>query len=699
MKTIYHNAKVYTGEKGFAEAFIVEDGQFGAVGSEEEILALGCSGTEYVDLKGSFVCAGFNDSHMHLLGYGEALGAAALGEHTESLEGMLKYLKEYLRDNPVREGGWLLGRGWNQDLFKDTDSMPSRKDLDWVSADIPIMITRTCGHCCVLNSKALEICGIDKNTVSPEGGSIGREDGEPDGRLFDNAMDLAETRVPLPGKDEIKDMIRRACRALNSYGVSSVQSDDYCAFRAVPFETVNEAYRELEESGELTVRVYEQANFTSLEELKAFAEAGNLTGKGSDFFRIGPLKMLGDGSLGSRTAYLSRPYADDPNTRGLLIFTPEEMKEMISYANRIGMQVAVHAIGDACLDLVLDCVEEALKEHPREDHRHGVVHCQISRPDQLERIGRLRMHVYAQSVFLDYDNHIAEKRVGKELASSSYSWKTLMKKGVCVSNGSDCPVELPDVMKGIECAVTRTSLDGTGPYLPEEAFTLSEALDSYTVKGARASFEEGRKGKIAPGYLADFTVLRKDPFETEERKLHEIEVLACFLGGKKVYAGEGYDAVTIREIKKEDDRAVEELIRGCLKEFGADHEGTAWMDPDLGRFSEIYTGEGNMYWVAEDEDGSILAGAGIGRLPGAGGVCELQKMYSLPKARGRGIAHRLMETALRYAKKYYKSCYLETLDNMTAAQRFYEKHGFERTFEDVADTGHFACDVRYIKEL
>ena len=163
------------------------------------------------------------------------------------------------------------------------------------------------------------------------------------------------------------------------------------------------------------------------------------------------------------------------------------------------------------------------------------MHCQITRPDQLERISRLKLHVYAQSVFLDYDNHIVESRVGKERAASSYSWKTLMNNGVSVSNGSDSPVELPDVMRGIECAVTRTSIDGTGPYLPNEAFSVKEALDSYTIRGAEASFEENRKGRIAPGYMADFTVLERNPFTADKKELHTIAVHSTYLDGRCVW--------------------------------------------------------------------------------------------------------------------------------------------------------------------
>ena len=361
------------------------------------------------------------------------------------------------------------------------------------------------------------------------------KDGEPDGLFYDGAMPLIVNNIPLPGKEEVKDMIRSACRALNGYGITSVQSDDFSAFRGLPWETVIGAYKELEASGELTVRVYEQCNLTEVDDFKRFTAAGNSARSGSDMFRIGPLKLLGDGSLGARTAYLSRPYADDPSGRGFPIFTQEQLDALTECANESGFQFAVHAIGDACLDMVLDAAEKALEKHPRADHRHGIVHCQISRPDQLERIAKLKMHVYAQSIFLDYDTKIVKERAGEELASSSYSWKTLMDKGVCVSNGSDCPVELPDVMKGIQCAVTRRSCSGGEVYLKEEAFTVEEALDSFTRNAARASFDEDIKGRIVPGMLADFTLLSEDPFEADPDRIKDIEILGTWLGGEKVF--------------------------------------------------------------------------------------------------------------------------------------------------------------------
>ena len=535
MKTAYINGIVYTGKLPLCEAFVVEEGKFGLTGTRDEILKAISDADECVDLHGAFVTPGFNDSHMHLLSYGNTLRCARLAEHTRSLSGMMDYVRDYLRDNPPGEGQWLIGRGWNQDLFQDENRMPSRADLDAVSTEVPILLTRACGHCCVLNTPALKLAGVSAATVSPEGGAIGMEDGEPDGRLYDNAMELAFRVLPSPGKKEIREMLRAACRAVNAYGITSVQTDDYQVFQGVSWETVNEVYREMAESGELTVRVYEQAQHMDVPSLWAFIEAGNITGTGSDMFRIGPLKIVGDGSLGSRTAHLSRPYADDSSTSGFSLFSGEDLNDLIGTAHAAGMQTAVHAIGDACLDRVLDAMERAQKAHPREDPRHGIVHCQITRADQLERMRKLGVHIYAQSIFLDYDNHIVEARAGKELADTSHSWKTLMDSGLSVSNGSDCPVELPDVMEGIECAVTRTSLDGTGPYLPQQAFSVAEALDSFTVHGAEASFEEKIKGRIAPGYLADFTVLKQNPFNVPPRDLHAVAISACYLGGRCVY--------------------------------------------------------------------------------------------------------------------------------------------------------------------
>lgn len=530
MRTVYRNGRIYAGDGKFVKTFAVEDGKFCFAGEELPVQPE----DRVVDLAGKFVCPGFNDSHMHLLNFGQSLNNARLDRHTGSLEDMLGCLRKFLE---TRIGsGWLMGRGWNQDYFSDVHRMPNRYDLDRVSTQVPICAVRACGHALCVNSKALEILGITADTPQIDGGEIVMENGEPNGLLLDSAMDLVYDALAAPDLQAVRNMLRSACKELNRVGITSCQSDDYCVFAELPWQTVNQALRELEEAGELTVRVYEQSNFTNLQDLTEFVEAGNVTGTGSDLFKIGPLKMLGDGALGPRTAFLTVPYADAPDTKGLAVFSQETLDEMIGYANRHGMQVAVHAIGDACTDRVLSAIEKALADCPRQDHRHGIVHCQITRRDQLEKMGQLKLHIYAQTVFLDYDSAIVEARVGKELASTSYSWKTLMELGASVSNGTDCPVEAPPPLRGIQCAVTRQSISGENPpYLPEQAFTVREALDSYTAGSAYASFEEAVKGKIQPGMLADFVVLGEDPFAVEPNTLHTVAVLETYLAGVCVY--------------------------------------------------------------------------------------------------------------------------------------------------------------------
>ena len=526
MKKIFYNGIVYCGKGEFAEAFSVEDGRFAEVGSNNEVLETKKDDDETVDLGGRFVCAGFNDSHMHLLNYGRLLNSVGLAGKSSSLNEVLDEIRAFIADNDVPAGAWVTAIGWNQDYFQDEKRMPDRYDLDDVSREHPIIAYRCCEHVAAVNSKALEVLGIDERTACPEGGEIGAENGIPNGLFYDNAIRILEERMPAPGHETLKKYIRDAARALNAYGITSCQSDDYSTFRNVSWREINDIYRELEGEGKLSVRVYEQCNFAKYSDLVDFINEGNYTGLGGDRFRIGPLKMLGDGSLGARTALLSRPYEDAPEGTGLGIYTQKEFDDFIALANRNNMSVAVHAIGDRCLDMVLSAIEKALADFPRENHRHGIVHCQITRPDQLEKIARLGLHVYAQTVFLDYDNHIVEARVGAERAATSYSWKSLMKMGGTVSNGSDCPVEMPDALRGIQCAVTRTSMDGTGPYLPDEAFTVAEAIDSFTIMGAYASFEEDIKGRICKGYLADFIILEENPFEVEQKNISKIKVIS-----------------------------------------------------------------------------------------------------------------------------------------------------------------------------
>ncbi|MBE6038114.1 MAG: amidohydrolase [Anaerofustis stercorihominis] len=537
MKTLYVNGCVFTGELPLAEAFAVENDKFIAVGSTDAILALYNDGDEKIDLEGKFVCAGFNDSHMHVVNYGFSMLGCDLATNTYSVEQLIGALKDFIADNNIQKGEWVRGRGFNQDFFSGEKAIPTRKDLDEISTEHPICIVRCCGHALVVNSYVLDMFGIDGSQIQPDGGQYDvDENGVPTGVFRDTAMSMIYTRLPKHTKEDIKKMILRSCEALNGYGVTSAQSDDFCVFESIEYTEILQAFKELDAEGKLTVRVYEQSQFTTVEALQEFIDNGYKTGVGTEFFRIGPLKLLGDGSLGARTAYLKNDYADAPGERGLALFTQQQFDELIALAHKNDMQVAVHSIGDGILDMILEAYEKAFKAFPRDDHRSGIVHVQITRPDQLQKMKELSLHAYAQTIFIDYDAHIVEDRVGKTLADTSYAFHTLKEMGLHVSNGTDCPVEMPVAMRGIQCAVTRQPIaEDIPPYRPEEAMSVEEALRSYTIESAYASFDENVKGLIKEGYLADFVILSENPFETESNKLHTIQAEKTFVAGKKVW--------------------------------------------------------------------------------------------------------------------------------------------------------------------
>lgn len=537
MRKIYFNGNIYTVTNGIVEAFVEEKGEFLYVGSNEEALSYNEGNSELIDLEGKFVTAGFNDSHMHVLGYGYSLQMIQLSECTSSLENLKRGIGNFIDGRELKENEWIRGRGWNHDYFTDIKRFPTRYDLDEVSTTHPICIIRACGHTCVVNSKALELAGITKDTPQVEGGVFDLdENGEPLGIFRESALSLIYDKIPTPDKDSLKNMIYDACKSLNTYGVTSAQTDDFTVFPGVNYQTVIDAYKELEKEGRLSVKIYQQSQLVDKEELTEFIQKGYKTGVGSDYFKIGPLKLLGDGSLGARTAYLTYPYSDDESTCGIAIYTQEQFDEMIEFAHKSGMQVAIHSIGDKIMYMVVEAIEKALNKYPRENHRHGIVHCQITTEELLNKFKELNLHAYIQSIFLDYDINIVEQRIGKERAKLTYNFKTLMDSGVSVSNGSDCPVELPNVMEGIQCAVTRKNLDSTkGPFLKEQALSLEEAIKTYTIMGAYGSFEEDTKGSIEVGKVADFVVLNQDPFDVYENNIKDINVLATYIDGKLVY--------------------------------------------------------------------------------------------------------------------------------------------------------------------
>ena len=512
---IFYNCHIFD-QSG--DAFVEENGKIIFVGDKEE--AFQYDG-EHIDLNGKYVYPGFNDSHMHVVNYGQFLSSVSLYEHTTSLQDVLDTLKENLV-----EGKWLKGRGWNHDYFTDVNRFPTRADLDTVSTTTPIMITRACGHICIANSKAIELANLKE---PQEGDTYDLENG-----IFkENAVYLISDACPQPTVEDIKDYVLKAQDKLHEYGITSVHSDDLLSATS-NYKDALTALEQLKDENKLTVRIYEQSHFLDASTIQEFIDAGYNTGVGNEYFKIGPLKVLGDGSLGARTAYLSRPYYDNPNTQGIPIYTKEHLYDMFKTAHTQNMQIAIHAIGDGILDWILDIYNDLLVKYPRDDHRHGVVHCQITREDQLKEFERLNLHAYIQSIFIDYDNHIVEQRVIPETAQTSYNFKTLYDIAHC-SNGSDCPVEYPDVLKGIQLAMTRTSIDGTGPYLKEQALSAKEAIYTFTKNGAFGSFEEDVKGMIKEGMYCDFTVLDSEIENTDVNAIKDIKVLETYVAGNCVY--------------------------------------------------------------------------------------------------------------------------------------------------------------------
>ncbi|MCQ2561617.1 MAG: amidohydrolase [Clostridia bacterium] len=536
MDTIFYNGNIYTMEKGYpnCSAVAVKDGIVMRTGSDEEILALKTEGTKLVNLEGKTMVPGFGDSHMHMLSYGYSLEKVNLYS-AKCVEDTIELGKKFLAERPYLT--WLQGRGWNQEYWTE-NRFPNRYDMDKITTDIPMFYTRACGHIIVVNSKALEVMGVTKDTPQPEGGMFDLdENGEPLGIFREAARDYVYNALPELSVEDIKRMVSNGAAELVKYGITAVQTDDFEAIPAGQYQKVIDAYKQLDEEGKLGVRIFEQCLLFKPELLEKFLAEGHYTGEGTPMFRIGPLKLMADGSLGGRTAYLDRPYADDPSTCGIPVFSQETLDKLILMAQKGNMSAAVHCIGSGSAKMTMEAIEKAQLACPKADLRHAIVHCQITDEELLEKFRSLNVCALVQPAFLDDDISIVEDRVGAELAKTSYNWKTLWDKGVCVAGGSDSPVIDFNVMNGIYCGVTRKRLDGTpeGGWLPEQALSAEDWLYAYTMNSAYTCYAENVQGSIRNGKYADFAVLDTDILKADPEDIKAAKVLMTVLGGKIVY--------------------------------------------------------------------------------------------------------------------------------------------------------------------
>ena len=530
MRTVFTNGRIYSmnDDRDIWNTMVVEDGVIVEVSNST---ADSYEDANVVDLNCKFVYPGFNDSHLHLLNYGYAKAQVNLIGITSKAE-LIEKLQNYISGKEIADGQWIVGRGWNNDYFTDDTTFPNRFDLDQVSTEVPIAITRTCGHALSVNSKALEMIGIDMVTEQPEGGQIDvDENGRAIGAFRENALPLVQSHITRPTRDQIKAMILDAIEEMNSYGLTSVQSDDLGSIPGYNFKEILEIFEEMSENGELNIRIYEQCRLKG-DAYKEFLEAGYTTGVGNEYFKIGPLKLFLDGSLGARTAAMREGYADDENEFGLITATEEEIDELVGMAFDRNMQVAAHGIGDRAIETAVKC----LSKNRRDDLRNGVIHCQITDIPMLESFRDNNLITYVQPIFLDYDWHIVRDRVG-DRANTSYAWKTFVDLGVPTSFGTDCPVEHFNPFHNMYEAITRRDLKGEPAegFLPEQAMSVDESLRAYTYEGAYASHSEDTKGTLDRGMIADFVVLNEDLYEVDPNHIKDMNAHATYLNGELVY--------------------------------------------------------------------------------------------------------------------------------------------------------------------
>ncbi len=520
-----------------AMAIAVRGGRIIAVASNpievREVLALRGPHTEVIDLGGHFVMPGFNDAHLHLAGGGLAKLRVDL-EGTHSLAEMLERVAA--RVQTAAPGEWIQGRGWDHTLWPAQGGeapLPTRYDLDRVTAGHPALFSRVDGHIAVANSAALQVAGITRATPDPPGGKIDRDSqGEPTGILREGAVNLVAKKIPPPAPEVMRRGIELALEDARRHGITSMQDNS-------PWDAFL-IYEQLQREGRLTVRISEWLPFDlPLEKLNALRTHHPA---GDAMLHTGMLKGFMDGSLGSRTAALLAPYADDPNNLGLPQYEPAKLNKMAEERAAAGFQMGFHAIGDGGAELALDAFAAAqryAREHAAPgaqfDFRNRIEHAQVTNDDQLQRMAELHVIASVQPNHLLTDMHWAGARLGPERAAHSYAYREMLQNGIRLAFGTDYPVEPVTPFRGLYAAVTRKSEDGKTSYYPEQAILRNTALEAYTAGSAYAEFEEKEKGTLAPGMLADFVVLDRDLEHCAPEEILGTRVLRTVVGGKTVF--------------------------------------------------------------------------------------------------------------------------------------------------------------------
>lgn len=539
MDLIFHNGRIVTinQEQEEAQAVAIKNDKIASIGSNEQILAFKEAGSKVIDLKGRSLLPGFNDSHMHLMEYAQNRTKVDL-RHCKSIEEIIETTRNFINERNINKGEWVYGWGWDHGLFQEK-RMPNRQDLDQASSDHSIAITRTCCHIMSVNTLSLQKIGMEQKPAVVEGGNVDTDkQGIPTGILEEKAMKLVnDLKPPLDG-EALKDLIKQAAGDFLSAGLTSVQTDDLAFLGSDLMPLLTGAYQELESSGELNLRVNLQCLLPTVEELQAALDRGYRTGQGGLYFKIGPLKLLTDGSLGGRTALLSEPYNDRSPYQGVEVLSVERLEALVNLASENKMQVATHAIGDLAVERVLNAYEKAARRYPQSDPRYRLIHASMATKELLERFKKLDIIADIQPPFIPSDYIIVDWHLDKKRASWTYRWKDFVNRGIKLSGGSDCPVDDYPPLEGIHAAVTRQDKKGNPPggWHPDQCLSLEEALYIYTMGSAYSSFEENDKGSITAGKFADLVVLSDDITNLEPDEIKNLQVDLTVVGGKIVYS-------------------------------------------------------------------------------------------------------------------------------------------------------------------
>lgn len=539
---VFFNGEVITVDKfdSIVDCVCVKGRKILATGQYKSLQQLIGPNTKQINLNGRSLLPGFNDAHLHLILYGvNQLGINCKDSSMDSVKAILNALSEKAKKTPP--GQWIRAWGFNERKVKE-QRYPTIEELDAISTEHPIIITRTCGHISVVNSKALKLANINELTPNPQGGIIEKDqNGHLTGRLIE-AAHMEMNNIASYTEDELLKAIEIANKDFLAAGITSV--GEAGTFNADSFRMLQIA----SQNGLLQLRIY--ALLGSLVDSKDFAEkimaSGAVTGTGNEWFKLGPVKLFLDGSSTGPTIATREGYTSNPNNHGILYYSEEEIYNILGLAHKLGYQITVHAQGDKAIEMYLNVVERALKEHPRKNHRHRIEHAGISTPDLQKRIKQLGLipipnppfhYEFGESYIYNYGNRV----------NYMYPARDFIDKGIIAAAGSDSPVTDYNPLLGIHAAVNRKTNEGTS-IGENQSISVLEAIRMYTYNGAYASFEENIKGSIEPGKLADLVVLNESILNVEKSRIKDLKVDLTMVDGKIAYQRKGAEVTEIHEI-------------------------------------------------------------------------------------------------------------------------------------------------------